>query len=239
MFDFAKMKRNPEIINSKMTKKGNVLIANNDLQLTFPSRFNDKGFNQYGNSIKLLGLFAIMDTEGNYCVHNIPNRISITPNVIDEVTLSDGSVYTVFTFYKGNTISDNLVMVKDTSFLNSMYNEFITQGKVPAFFNYTDLLTTFKLTLRFNGSNIGKYNAPIQLLVSLIARDINDKSKPYRYSKTTKGMPGEISWVGLSNVHYAVTSTLSKLGGGYASNAMYSAIGNDTELTEMEELLLT
>ena len=236
--DFRELTRNSDIIHSKIIRKGNLLIANSDLQIVFNYRFNDKEFNQYSNSIRILGLFAILDTEGNYAVHNIPNRLVVTPNVIDNVNMYDGSNYTVFTFYKGNTISDNAIMVKDASFLNSMYNEFITQGKVPLFFNYTDLLKTFKLTLRFNGSNIGKYNAPIHLLVSLIARDVKDKKISFRYSDKP-GVPGEIAWVGLSNINYAVTSTLSKLSGGYASNAMYSAIGNDVELSEMEELLLT
>ena len=238
MYDFSKLKLNPDIIFSIIKRKGNILTCNEDVQFILPKRFDSRGFNTYDDTIKIMGIFAIVDTKGNYAVHNIPNRISVTPNVTDS-TVIDGEDHVVMTFYKDSIISDDVTMIMDTSFLNSLYNEFIVLGKVPKFFGYLDLLKTFKLTLPFNGSPVGKYNAPLHLLVSIIARDKNDKNKPFRYSKSNDGKPGSIYWVGLSNVHYAITSTISKLGGGHASQAMFSAVGNNKELSELEDLMLT
>lgn len=239
MYDFSKLKLNPDEISKVLIQKGNTLICTEDVQFVFPKRFDDREFNTYTDSIRIMGIFAIVDTKGNYVVHNIPNRLSVTPSVINSIMI-DNEAHQVLTFYKGSIVSDDTTMVKDSSFLNSLYNEFIVLGKVPKFFSYTDLLKTFKRTLEYNGSNVGKYNAPLQLLVSLIARDINDKSKPFRYNKDTTGKPGSVYWVGLSNVHYAVTSTLYKIGGGYSSQAIFSAIdNNNVEMTEIEELLLT
>ncbi len=239
MYDFSKLRLNPNAIYDILVQKGNILICKEDIQIIFPKRFDDREFNQYTDTIKIMGIFAFVDTKGNYAVHNIPNRISVTPNVISSI-LIDNEPHQVFTFYKDNIVSEDLTMIKTASFLNSLYNEFIVLGKVPKFFSYTDLIKTFKLTWKFNGSKVGKYNAPLHLLISLIARDINDKTKPFRYNDKLTGKPGEVYWVGLSNVHYAVTSTLSKIGGGYFNQAMYSAIGNDkVEMSENEELLLT
>lgn len=238
MYDFSKLKLNPDVIFDLITVKGTILIAKEDLQFIFPKRFDLREFNTYEDAIRIVGIFAVVDTKGNYAVHNIPNRLTVSPNVTDS-TVIDNEEHTVMTFYAGSVISEDTTMVKDTSYLNSLYNEFIVLGKVPKFFSYTDLLKTFKRTLRFNGSPVGKFNAPLQLLTSLIARDINDKNLPFRYSKDSIGLPGTVYWVGLSNVHYAITSTLSKLGGGYASQAMFSAINNEREMSELEELMLT
>lgn len=239
MYDFSKLKLNPLAISEILIHKGNTLICKEDIQFIFPKRFDDREFNTYTDMIKILGIFAIVDTKGNYAVHNIPNRISVNPNVIDNVNI-DNEVHQVLTFYKDSIISEDVTMVKDGSYLNSLYNEFIVLGKVPKFFSYRDLLKTFKLTLPFNGSNVGKYNAPLQLLISIIARDMNDKTKPFRYNDDNIGKPGSVYWVGLSNVHYAVTSTLSKMGGGHFNQAVFSAVGNDKiEMSEIEELLLT
>lgn len=238
MYDFSKLKLNPDAIYSILEVKGNILRTKEDVQFIFPKRFDSREFNTYEDAIRIMGIFAIVDTKGNYAVHNIPNRLVVSPNVTDS-TIINNEDYVVMTFYKDNIISNDTTMVKDTSYLNSLYNEFIVLGKVPAFFSYTDLLKTFKRTLHFNGSPVGKYNAPLQLLTSLIAKDIKDKNKPFRYSNDNLGLPGSIYWIGLSNVHYAITSTLSKLGGGYASQAVFSAVGNEQEMSELEDLLLT
>ena len=238
MYDFTTLNLDPKEIFSLIERKGNILICKEDLQFVFPSRFDAREFNTYDSAIRIIGIFAIVDTKGNYAVHNIPNRLTVTPNITDTVMI-DNESHVVMTFYKGSIISPNVTMVKDTSFLNSLYNEFLVLGKVPKFFGYFDLLKTFKLTLKYNGSNVGKFNAPLQLLISLIARDAKDKSKQFRYTGLN-GKPGEIQWVGLSNVHYAVETTLGKIGGGHAAQAIFSAIGNTSnEMSELEELLLT
>lgn len=237
MYDFSKLKLDPEAIFKILVRKGDVLVCKEDIQFLFPKRFDVRGFNQYEHDIKIMGIFAIVDTKGNYAVHNIPNRISVTPNVTD-TTVTMGDEFVVMTFYKDSVVSPNVAMVKDSSYLTDIYNEFFVLGKIPKFFSHLDVLKTFKLTSHFNGSAIGKYNAPLELLVSLIARDIDDKSKTFKPTATRTGKPGDIYWVGLSNVHYTVTSTLNKIGGAYASQAINSAIGNKVPMSEVEELTL-
>ena len=238
MYDFTKLNMDTKAIEDIIVKKGRVLVCKEDIQIVYPKRFDDRDFTMFDSNIRIMGIFAFVDTKGNYAVHNIPNRLSVSPSVTDTIML-DGEPHVLMTFYKGNIISEDTTMVMDTSFLNSLYNEFIVLGKVPKFFGYLDLLKTFKLTLKFNGSPVGKFNTPLELLISLIARDINDKKKMFRYTGKSKGLPGEIYWVGLSNVHYAVTSILSKLGGGYGSAAIFSAVNNKQEMSSLEELILT
>jgi len=84
---------------------------------------------------------------------------------VTETVIIDDEPYIVMTFYAGDLISMNTTMVASTAFLNSLYNEFIVLGKVPKYFSYTDLITTFKNTSVFNASPIGQYNDPIQLLI--------------------------------------------------------------------------
>lgn len=238
MYDFSKLKLDPKAIGDIISVNGRVLVCKEDIQIVYPKRFDERSFTVLDSNIKIMGIFAFVDTKGNYAVHNIPNRLSVMPSVTDTIMIN-GEPHVLMTFYKGGIISDDTTMVMDTSFLNSLYNEFIVLGKVPAYFSYLDLLKTFKLTLKFNGSPVGKYNTPLELLISLIARDINDKKKPFRYTKDNIGKPGDVYWVGLSNVHYSVTSILSKLGGGHGSQAMFSAVNNEQEMSALEELILT
>lgn len=238
MYDFTKLNMDTKAIEDIIVKKGRVLICKEDIQIVYPKRFDDRDFTSFDSNIRIMGIFAFVDTKGNYAVHNIPNRLSVRPSITETIMIN-GEHHVLMTFYKDSIISDDTTMVMDTSFLNSLYNEFIVLGKVPSFFGYLDLLKTFKLTLQFNGSPVGKYNTPLELLISLIARDINDKKKMFRYTGKKTGKPGEIYWVGLSNVHYAVTSLMSKLGGGYGSQAIFSAVNNRQEMSSLEELILT
>lgn len=237
MTSFKEVTLNRDVIFSKLIEKGNSLVCTEDMQIIYPKRFDSRGFTQYTDSIRIMGIFALLDTVGNYAVHNLPNRMVVMPSVTDSAMIDDEE-HVVMTFYKGHVLCSDTTMVKDASYLSDLYNELIVLGKIPKFFSYTDLLRTFKRTLEFNGSPVGRYNAPMELLLSLIARDMKDKSKPYRYVGG-EGLPGEVYYVGLSNIHYTVTQNINKIGGAYASQAIFSAIGNEREMSELEELLLT
>ena len=227
------MKRNDDLIISKLTEKGDQLLIKEDAKITFPSSYSDKGLYKIGDKTFVLGVFAIII--GNvYGVWVQPSMLEVNPQEAVEIDV-DGVKYVELSFKKDSILIENLsTILSGITTIDSMFDMFILRGKQPWFMEPDDLYRVFDDAGTYSGVNIDGSMSVINLLLSTAVRSKKDLSIAHRITKP--GTPHE--FVGVANVNYGASSTSTKLIGNYQAEGMVGALITESEgVSPVEEIL--
>lgn len=215
------------------------VVASKECKIYIPARFTERGLAELGaTDTYILGICAIV-VENFYAVMNVCAMMRIEPEDINRIKIQ-GVEYLEFTFSKGSTVITTLDLVKNDQLVYRIYDEIISKGKVPWYMTYDDLGHIFDTAKHHAGANIGENPEVTKLIVSMIARDRNDRSKYYRTiaqdpDTVTKYPP---AYIPLKSVIYAATNTLNKLAGSYFSTGVVSALVDETSREERIDQIL-
>ena len=232
-------KRNPTLVKSKIKNKNNILIADDDLYIMFPSKFIDKHLSTIDSTSHIVGILTISDDNDNYTVMNIPGRFKVTPDAIEDIMVDD-IPYTKFTIFKGGAIMDSTDIIQNGDLIFEIFDYLVMGGKVPWFLGYEDLYNLFINVPKYTGASIGKDTIPFEVLIAIIARNDKDLKEQYRYLiKDRKELLTKIpEYVGLQSPYHSFNSTVSKLVGSYMKKGITSAIiSPESEVTNIERVL--
>jgi len=237
--DISKFVRKPDIIKKKIKKVGDSFVANETLYIMFPSRLVNKGLVDLDTISKVIGTLCVYDEKGNYSVINIPARIKIEPNEINDIEVK-GEEYTRFTIEKGSTLFASLKVVNELEVVFPLFDLYMLQGKVPWYMNYIDLFNLFTRTGKYAGSRVGKNYLGFESLTAINARDPKNPDTEFRMIlRSSKDLESETpEWVGLQNIYYSFKSTLSKIAGAYFKQGIIAAVVKpEDKETDLEHIL--
>lgn len=215
---------------------GNRLVAKKPLKVVIPARFAERGLAFVGINTRIVGIYAIIVDDQYYGVSVACAMMNITPSSTTKVMYDDDEYYE-FSFDAGATICPQLNLVKIDTLVYNIYDEIISKGRVPWYLSYELLGSLFDTAKEHAGANIGQQQEVTELMVSIIARDPDNRVMYYRQvaASDTKKQP---VFIPLRSVAYAATNTLNKLAGSYAKDGMVSALVTPTERVERLEGLL-
>lgn len=168
----------------------NIVFTGNYLEMYIPdSYFESKLAEEFGNSIRVFGLFNIrVFDEKNKPMKletlNVPTMIYIHPSEVEKKELQlidDGEVekYRVAKFYKGNIIMQNSVP-QDASNVE-LFLKILTTGKVPKTIPYSQVLRIWQRNLDLNGVKLGVTSTILEIIIAEIYR--NKKKPEERFAK--------------------------------------------------------
>ncbi len=230
------LKHNPEAIINCFRVKDNCTIATDDLKIIFPERFVNKELAILDESVKVVGIYAIVDSKGNYAANTTPIYQNIEIAMIDDIMCDDGKVYKELTIEKDSIVIANNDLIKSDNLIGDIYDELLIKGNVPWYLDYDTVPRVFAETRKYCNNRIGDDRMVFEILVSAIARG-DDKTEYFRHSKDIKG--GNVNWLPLNNIYYSYSNTGSKLVGAYYGYGVSSAIINkETSSTSLEKSLL-
>jgi hypothetical protein len=123
-----------------------------------------------------------------------------------------------------------------------MYNildELLIKGKVPWYLSYEDLCKFLDTAETHAGSNVAANYEVIEILSSMIARNVDNRKLYVRSSVETKeDLDKKIEYIPLASVMYVATGTVNKLIGAYMEEGIASAlVTKSEESTRVEKLL--
>jgi len=239
VYNSSDLKRNSNLIKSKLKTVGNTIITNTDLSILVYHKFVDKEMTILDNICKVMGIMAIIDNDNNYAIMTVPGIMSVEPNEIEDVEI-DGEHYYKLVISKGDALISDTTIVKDTGNVYKVFDLLILKGKVPFFLNYEDMLAIFKNLPEFTGTKIGKDTLPFEIFIAMIARDKNDPTKDFRLTVKTHNdaIKESPKWVGLTNIYYSFGSTLSKIAGSYfKTGVLVAAVNKNKKPTKLEKIL--
>src|SRR5262249_24852488 len=148
--------------------------------------------------------------------------------------LYDGDEYYEFTFDPGSTVIASTMLVKSDTLVYSIYNEILAKGRVPWYLGLEEMSELFDTAPYHAGANIGRNQEITEMIVSVTARNANDRHMQYRhlvesYEDLALRPP---AWVPLRSVEFVASNTLNKIGGSYARDGMISALVTPTDRVE-------
>lgn len=239
MIEPTKLIRDKQAVLSNLKKlpDGRVVCVK-QCKIHIPARFEEKNMAYLGVDNYILGVYAMI-VEDKYAVSAVNAMIPIDPNSIEKVKIN-GDTYIELTFEKGATVFKSLKLVKTDSIPYKIYDEFFSKGYIPWYMGYDDLAKVFDTARYHTGANIGQNKEVTELIVSLIARNKEDKTQYYRANikdfKELKTNPPE--FISLRNVTYSATNTTNRLGGSYMGVGIIGALNNPSDRPERIETLL-
>lgn len=215
------------------------LVAIKPLKMYIPTRFAERNLASIGIETHIVGLAAIVNEENCYGVLLVNAMLRIEPTSTLKVMFGDDEYYE-FAFEAGSTVVASTQLVKTDTLVFRIYDEIIAKGRAPWYLGYAELGHLFDTAKYHAGANIGTNREVTELIVSMIARDPEDRTKYYRETvrsmEDLKKRPPAI--IPLRSVQYSATNTVNKLAGSYWNDALTSALVSPAERTErIEELL--
>lgn len=238
--DPSKLLHNPEKVHGYLKELDDGrLVTTKGCKIYIPTRFAERNLAQIGIETIIVGIAAIVVEDAYFGVmlFNAMARIEPTSTLRVDV---DEDEYFEFKFDPGSTVIASTQLVKTDTLVFRIYDEIIAKGRAPWYMGYLELGHLFDSAKYHAGANIGVNREVTELIVSMIARDPDDRNKPYR--QTVKSMsdlkkrPPAI--IPLRSVQYSATNTVNKLAGSYWNDALVSALVSPATRTERVEELL-
>lgn len=233
VLEVNKLKRNPKIISSYLKTSGNVTSTKADLQVVFPERYVKTKLAVIDNVVKTVGIYAIIDSKGNYAVSNIPIMQELAPVSIDDAVVNEER-YKVLNFNKDSVFIPNNKMIVTTDVIFPIFNDLFSGGRVPWYLTYEDLSEIFVESKKYVGNPIGLAILAFEIITSISARDASTPTKYYRLTP----MKNKPTYVGLNNLYYSYNNTGAKLVGNYfKTGLMTSMLDPETKSSETSNIL--
>ena len=238
--DFKKLQRNAEKIHSVLEElPDGRLVTKKAIKIYIPSRFIERGLAEISIKTHIVGIYAIVLDDTYYAVSLVNAMVQIEPSSTTKV-MFDEEQYYEFSFDPGSTVLSSTNLVKTDTLVYRIYAEIISKGNVPWYLGYLDLAKIFDTAKYHAGANIGKNHEVTELVVSIIARDKENRHINYRqvvkdFNEIKTKPPVYIS---LKNLTYAATNTTNRIAGSYFGDGLISALVNPTDRLEKIENIL-
>ncbi len=234
------LKHNPKKIENKISVSGERFIATDNLYIIFPTRFLNKNLAYIENTVKLIGIFIIIDDDNNYALTNIPNFMTVEPNSISNIQI-DGKDYIRLKFQRDSVILSNSKLVMNDDFVFNIFEDFFINGNIPFYLNYEDLLSFFLNARKYANSSVADNPKGIEILISIITRSKNNRTKYLRQVLTSKDeLKKDISvYISLSNITEGYHNSISRLTGSYLKEGMVSVLVDpETKASDINDILV-
>lgn len=232
--------RNPQVVTDNLREiSDGRLVTVNGCKIYIPARFLEKNLAQISPEKYICGICAIVVDDLHYGVLSVNSMIGIEPSSTNHVQF-DGDEYFEFVFDKGAVVINNLNLVRTDTLTYRIYDEFISNGRVPWYMDYEDMARLFETALDYAGANVGRQHEITEMIVSLIARNEKDRSKYYRQTVKSKEdlATDPPVFIPLKSGPYSATNTTNKLAGNYFEEGVRSAIiSPSTRVENIENLL--
>ena len=232
--------RQPQtVIDSLREMPDGRLVTIKGCKVYVPARYLEKNLAQISPEKYICGICAIVVDDTYYGVLMVNAMVGIEPTSTNRVQQA-GDEYMEFVFDPGSVVINNLNLVQTDTIPYRLYDEFLSNGRVPWYLGAEDLANLYETAKEHADANVGTQHEITEMIVSLIARDPQDRSKRYRH--TVKDRNDVINrppvFVPLRSVHFSATNTVNKLAGNYFEEGVRSAILAPSTREEALESLL-
>lgn len=221
---YSKLKKNGDVVKSALKQVGQQLMTSKDMVIVIPYRYIQGKLATVGNTVNTLAVFGII-VDDCYGISSVCASMTLTPSSTTIVSY-EGEDFFEFSFDKGAVVCPNINLVVDDANAFNIYNEFIAKGRIPWFMNYEDFAKVLTTAHNHAGINLSGTNAPLELIITSIARDKKDL---YTYYRNTINSIDEQyvkppSYVPFKSVSYGATNTAGKIMGSYFDEGLTSAL---------------
>lgn len=235
--DISQLKRDPFRVKTNLREVNGQLVTVKGCKIYTPVRFSERGLASVSVETYIVGIYAMV-FEDCYAVSLINAMQRITPTYRNKVTIN-GDEYYEFVFTPGSVVIASLDLVQTKTLVYQIYSEIVSKARVPWYLQYQDLAHLFDSAQQHAGANIGTDHEVTELIISMIARNPDDRTQYKRQTVVTEQDAQQPPcYVSLKSVAYSATNTLNKIAGSYMNDGIVSALVSPSDRVERIESLL-
>lgn len=227
-----------KILSNLVVTETDQVITLKEAKIQTPVRYINRNLSNIDMETNIYGIYALIMEDEYYAVSDITAKIPINPYkiVIEKVR---GIEYHSFYFEPNTIMINNLNVVQQDTLMYNLLDEFDFLGKIPWYLTMEDLAKLFDKAKDFAGSDVASRYETIELLVSIISRQSNDRDKFYRTLIKDKNelLSNPPDFIPLNSVFY-LPDTYNKLAGNRLDQGIISSLINPNENIEHIEQLL-
>lgn len=235
--DVHNLKRDAALIHKAYTvTSAGAMVANRTMEVHLPKRFVDNGMAVITDKVNTAAVLGLVIPGVAYAPLVAVLNVTLSPLSTREMMV-DGVQYLVLEFEEGDTVIDNLRVIKDSGQAYVYHMEFENYARKPWYLNKDDLTSMYDNSGYESGMVVGTSPQVVRVFHSLMFRDPENLDIPYRNSKAMlEGREPII--VGLNNSPLLADGTFAKQMGGYLKDNTVAAIVNqDTKVTNLEKIM--
>ena len=223
VLDFSKLKHNPDKIKKLFVTKGNVIRVTADVEVIFPIRYIARTLAEISTSVSVISMYLIKDSDNNYAVTIAPIMMVLEPSNVGDVVVGN-TLNKVLTFREGQIFTNNNNAVRDSSFMDTIYDEFFTNGKTPWYYSTDQLADLLVEAKKYTGSNLGNNSLGMEIVAAIVTRDPKNPKVQHRYIRKGRDDNHNFTTVGLRDITDGINNTMGKLVGNYFTVGETSAL---------------
>jgi hypothetical protein len=224
------------------TKNGDIvsITAKERLYVHIPKSYENTPFLSFNERVCVVGIFAIVDENKNYCVSLAPSIVVMEPSTISSIVVNDEEYYCLL-FEKDDMLIVDRRVAKESTMIYHTYALFISSGYVPWFLDDEKLALLFTNMSYFTEKKFSAFSSIGELIISAMSRSPLNIDDTYRtYLRGLK--PGEKAlppkFIGLRNFAITANSKLNKFMGSHFEEGLTGALTSDSyEPTTLEQVL--
>ncbi len=238
--DISKLTRNKAAVFGNLVEREDLsVVSKKGCKIYIPTRYEERDLATVGLETRSIGIFGMVLDDKEYAVCSVNAMIGLEPSSTSKIRINEDE-YFEFVFGPGAVVFKSTELMKNDSVLYRIYNEIFSKGNVPWYLGYEDLSRIFETAQHHAGANIGQTQEVIDLLVSLISRNKEDRTQYYRTFITERSdlLKHPPAFIALKSVTYASTNTTNKIAGSYFSTGVSAALVYPAERTEAIESIL-
>lgn len=232
-------KRDPGRLKQALVKRNGQYVAKEQIRLMFPAYYADRGMADFSADYYVLGIFALLTSDGHYSVLNIPAMVHIARGTITRQTV-DKIEYIVVEYEPGSIVIVSNKVVREDQLVYPIFNDLSFKGRIPWYMSGVNLGYILDGAKKYAGSGIGENRKAIQVIFSLLARNPKNPNQAYRHSVKTFAEVDATPpfYSSLRNVQYLASNTFSKLAGANFRPGVNSGLTQTTTRIEPIERVL-
>ena len=231
--------RNAAAVHNALMEIDGKLIAKKACKIYVPEHYVSSALGSIDEEIHIVGIYGITVDDTYFGVSRACALMQIDPSSSNVVDIN-GSKYMEFTFAVNDVVIKNLNLIRTGTLVYRIYNEIIAKGKIPWYFNYSDLCFLFDTAKIHGNADLHADSALLELIASSMARQREDKAKFIRHDpklEDTAYLPLPV-YIPLQSVAFNATTTTSKILGSYFNEGLTSSLVTPTtEISSVEDLL--
>ncbi len=158
------------------TVKDGLYYADMDINIAIPSFYFERGLASMSKFIETIGLFAIVNSKGEYMTLPLANQITLFSR---RVSTREKYIHVIFS--KGEPIMMEKISMSG-SLVEKFFHEVIKKGKFPEFVTYEIARSLLNSISRTTDAGILKNFREVDLLLSVLGRQENNPKLYYRYA---------------------------------------------------------
>ena len=230
--DKKKVLSTVEVINGEMVTKTGCKIY-------IPVRYTDKKLSSVGKEVKTAAIFAMVIDDKFYSVCNVCSALVLTPTFTTITKFGDDEYYE-FVFEAGATIAPTLESEKNSGLVYRIYDDLIARAHIPWYLNHQDTGKILLYAAKHGGIWLAANNVPVELLISIIARNSKDVTKHFRHTVTTFDdiLNHPPVYVPIGSVILGAKNTVSALMGSRIEDGMIASLVSPSTETSIVETIL-